>query len=221
MVADLKGQRIAIVGLPLGLKPGEYHIAGHYGSAKTPLIKKFFTVSDKQYTTQHINIKNKRKVNPLKQDMARIGKEQVRKRKAANFRDDTVADLDFVQPVQGIITGSYGKRRVFNGQPRRPHSGMDIAADTGTPVMSPSSGTVIESGDFFFSGNVLYIHHGRGLVTLYAHLDSITVKPGDNIEKGQVIGTVGATGRVTGPHLHWSVGLNGSYIDPALFLPEG
>ena len=100
MVADLKGQSIAIVGLPLGLKPGEYHIAGHYGSAKTPLIKKFFTVSDKQYTTQHINIKNKRKVNPLKQDMARIGKEQVRKRKAANFRDDTVADLDFVQPVQ-------------------------------------------------------------------------------------------------------------------------
>lgn len=220
MVTRLKGQSVAVVGLPLSLKPGEYHISGHYGSTSSLLIKKFFTVSDKQYTTQHINIKNKRKVNPLKQDMTRIKKEQVRKRKAVNFRDESFADLEFVQPVQGIITGSYGKRRVFNGQPRRPHSGMDIAADTGTPVISPSSGTVIESGDFFFSGNVLYIHHGRGLVTLYAHLDSIKVKPGDKVEKGQVIGTVGATGRVTGPHLHWSVGLNGSYIDPALFLPE-
>jgi murein DD-endopeptidase MepM/ murein hydrolase activator NlpD len=88
------------------------------------------------------------------------------------------------------------------------------------PVKSPAAGTVIESGDFFFSGNIVYIQHGRGLITLYAHLDRIDVKPGDRIEKGQVIGSVGATGRVTGPHLHWSVGLNGTWVDPALFLPE-
>jgi murein DD-endopeptidase MepM/ murein hydrolase activator NlpD len=126
--------------------------------------------------------------------------------------------MDFIQPVNGVISGSYGKRRVFNGQPRRPHSGMDIAAPKGVPVVSPAHGTVIESGDFFFSGNLVYIHHGQGLISLYAHLDETRVSTGDRVSKGQVIGTVGATGRVTGPHLHWSVGLNGSWVDPALFI---
>ena len=209
----------AVVGLPLSLKPGEHFISGHYGNDKA-LIKKFFKVKDKKYTTQRITVKNKRKVNPLKQDMKRIGTERKRKSKAANHWNDDKPDLEFVTPVNGIITGSYGKRRVFNGQPRRPHSGMDIAADKGIPVKSPAAGTVIESGDFFFSGNIVYLQHGKGLITLYAHLDRIDVKVGDRVEKGQVIGAVGATGRVTGPHLHWSVGLNGTWVDPALFIKQ-
>ncbi len=97
---------------------------------------------------------------------------------------------------------------------------MDIAAPKGTPVLAPSAGVVIESGDFFFSGNLVYLHHGQGLISLFAHLSKINVKIGDKVKKGQVIGEVGATGRVTGPHLHWSLGLNRTWIDPSLFLPQ-
>ncbi len=117
------------------------------------------------------------------------------------------------------MTGSFGRRRIFNGQSRRPHSGMDIAANEGVPVAAPTNGTVIELGDFFFSGNLVYIDHGQGMISMFAHLSEIDVELGQQIEKGQIIGKVGATGRVTGPHLHWSLGLNGSWVDPSLFLP--
>jgi murein DD-endopeptidase MepM/ murein hydrolase activator NlpD len=219
LITQKDGHNVAIVGLSLSLKPGEYFISGHYGKRKQQ-VKKFFRVKDKQYTTQRITIKNKRKVNPNKQDMDRIIPEQKRKRKAAKFWNESVPDVEFLTPVKGILTGSYGRRRVFNGQPKRPHSGMDIAADKGVPVEAPADGTVIETGDFFFSGNMLYIHHGEGLITMFAHLSRVDVKKGDKVKKGQVIGAVGATGRVTGPHLHWSVGLNGTWVDPALFIPD-
>jgi murein DD-endopeptidase MepM/ murein hydrolase activator NlpD len=214
-----KGQSYAVIGLPLSLDPGEYAIEGKVGQ-NNALIKKFFSIVDKQYTTQNITIKNKRKVNPEKRDYSRISKESKRKKKAATNWSSEQPDLNFLLPVEGTLTGSYGRRRVFNGQPRRPHSGMDIAAATGTPVKAPADGVVIESGDFFFSGNMLYLQHGRGLISLYAHLDRIDVEVGDKIRKGQVIGSVGATGRVTGPHLHWSVGLNGTWVDPALFIEQ-
>lgn len=219
LITRQNGTVYAAVGLSLSIKPGDYFISGHYGDRKQ-LVKKYFHVNDKKYTTQKITIKDKRKVNPIKKDMERIIPEQKRKRKAARYWTDETADVNFLVPVKGIMTGSFGRRRVFNGQPKRPHSGMDIAADKGVPVISPSAGTVIESGNFFFSGNMVYIHHGQGLITLYAHLNSINVAVGDKVEKGQVIGTVGATGRVTGPHLHWSVGLNGNWIDPALFIDK-
>ena len=217
LIADIDGVPSAIVGLPISLKPGEYHIEA---SNDGQLTRRFFTVADKQYSTQHITIEDDRKVNPYASDMKRILAEKERKEKARVHYSTGKADVDFLQPVEGINTGSYGRRRIFNGQPRRPHSGMDFAADTGTPVINPSAGRVIELGDFFFSGNLVYIDHGQGLISLFAHLSEIDVELGQQVAKGEVIGKVGATGRVTGPHLHWSLGLNGAWIDPALFLPE-
>jgi murein DD-endopeptidase MepM/ murein hydrolase activator NlpD len=217
LVTEIGGVTSAVVGLPISLKPGEYHIDS---SDDEQLTRRYFEVADKQYSTQRITIENDRKVNPYASDMKRILAEKERKQKAANHYSNDPVDVDFVVPVAGINTGSYGRRRIFNGQPRRPHSGMDIAADKGTPVRNPSGGRVIELGDFFFSGNLVYIDHGQGLISLFAHLSEIDVKIGQRVAKGEVIGKVGATGRVTGPHLHWSLGLNGTWIDPALFLPE-
>ncbi len=215
LVTRIDGNPSALVGLPLSLKPGEHHIENRSAGRQS---KKFFTVASKQYTTQHITITDDRKVNPYASDMPRILAEKSRKQKARNHFSGDPADVNFVLPLKGINTGSFGRRRVFNGQPRRPHSGMDLAAETGTPVRAPSGGKVIEMGDFFFSGNLVYIDHGQGLISMFAHLSEIDVSLGDRVIKGQVVGKVGATGRVTGPHLHWSLGLNGTWIDPALFV---
>jgi len=217
LVTRIDGVDRAVVGLPLSLKPGEYFIERRDGDQ---VHKKFFQVEDKQYTVQRITITDKRKVNPYESDMPRILAEKERKQKARTHYSRGDVDLNLLLPVEGIQTGSFGRRRVFNGQWRSPHSGMDIAADTGTPVLAPSAGRVIEMGDFFFSGNLVYIDHGQGMISMFAHLDEIDVALGDTVEKGQVVGKVGATGRVTGPHLHWSLGLNGTWIDPALFIPE-
>ena len=215
LVASIDGKTSALVGLPLSLAVGEHFIEKRDSSK---VSRKYFEVGPKQYSTQHIEIKDKRKVNPYASDMERILAEKKRKQKARNHYSTGAVDVDFLTPLQGRSTGSFGRRRVFNGQPRNPHSGMDIAAPTGTPILAPSDGTVIELGDFFFSGNLVYIDHGQGLISLFAHLSEIDVELGERVKKGQVIGKVGATGRVTGPHLHWSLGLNGAWIDPALFI---
>ncbi len=207
-----------LLGLPLTTKPGEHvvEIKNHQGK----LEKIAFKVEPKAYRTQHLTIKNKRKVNPYKDDMPRILSEKKRKTRARKHWLDSVVSADFIVPVDGRISGIFGLRRYFNNQPRRPHSGLDIAAPEGTPIKAVESGKVIEAGDFFFSGNVVYIDHGQGLITMYAHMNSIEVKTGDTIRRGQVIGTVGETGRVTGPHLHLSVIANQTLVDPLLFLPQ-
>lgn len=209
-------QWVAVVGIPLAEKPGELKlkVSTPNGTTEVP-----FHIKDKSYRTQHITVKNQRHVDPNPMDLKRIAGETKRSDAAlSKFTPTAAPPLQLMSPVEGVRSDSYGSRRVFNGQPRNPHSGMDIAAPKGTPIRSPAPGTVVEAGDFFFNGNTIYIDHGDGLVTMYCHLDSIKVKLGDRVSPGDVIGTVGATGRVTGPHLHWGVALNRAMVDPALFL---
>ena len=212
-----RGSRwVAVVGIPLATKPGPQtlQVEGPEGSVDVP-----FEVRDRKYRTQRLTVKNQRQVDPNPEDVKRIEQEQARSNAALSlFSTDTAPAFQLASPVVGVRSDSYGSRRIFNGQPRNPHSGMDIAAATGTAIHAPAAGTVVEAGDFFFNGNTLYIDHGYGLVTMYCHLSKLGVKLGDRVAAGDVIGAVGATGRVTGPHLHWGVALNRAMVDPALFL---
>jgi murein DD-endopeptidase MepM/ murein hydrolase activator NlpD len=210
---------IALVGIPLSAKPGTHTLRVFPVRGKAE--QRTFKVSDKQYEEQHITLKNKRKVNPYAKDLKRIRKEQARSRKAfATWNKMRRAHLDFTLPVNGRLSGTFGKKRFFNGQPRRPHSGLDIAAPKGTAVKAPAAGKIIETGNYFFNGNTVFIDHGEGLITMFCHLDSIDVKVGDVISRGDVIAHVGMTGRATGPHLHWTVSMNNTRVDPGLFLSQ-
>ena len=208
----------ALVGLALGAKPGTHHLDAKTDTDKA--LRLSFQVLDKQYESQHITIKDKRKVNPEKRDMERIGREtKAIKAALRHWSDNNAITLDFIKPVDGPYSSPFGLRRYFNEQPRKPHSGLDIAAPEGTPIKAPASGTIIDTGDYFFNGNTVFIDHGQGLVTMYCHLSRIDVKPGQTVATGEAIGLVGMTGRVTGPHLHWGVSLNDARVDPKLFLP--
>ena len=218
LIREREGRWQAVVGLPLGIAAGPHDLLlKPTGKSETRLA---IDVGPKRYAEQHLTIKNKRKVNPNEEDMKRITAERVRISAAMDqWHEVPEPDLTFTTPLEGPRSDSYGKRRFFNGQPRRPHGGMDIAMPAGTPIVAAADGVVTETGDFFFNGNTVFIDHGQGLLTLYMHMQEIDVAPGQVVTKGQRIGTVGATGRVTGPHLHLSVRLNGTYVDPGLFLP--
>lgn len=176
-------------------------------------------LKEKAYQKQYITIKDKRKVSPKKMDMKRINDESHRSRQAlARFSPQKFRSLSMIRPVDVNISDDFGKRRFFNNKPRRPHSGVDMAAPVGTPIVAPLAGQVVEIGEFFFNGNVIFIDHGLGLVSMYCHMHKFDVKKGQILKQGEKIGEVGATGRVTGPHLHWGVSLNGAMVDPRLFF---
>jgi len=219
LVARDSGRWQAVVGLPLSLKPGQHYIdVAEPGSAKRTLA---FAVKDKKYDSQYLTLQDKRQVEPNAEDLKRIQRDQeVIKRALATWSAREIDDVRLDQPAAGRFSSAFGLRRFFNKQPRNPHSGLDIAAPEGTPIAAPADGTVIETGNYFFNGNTVILDHGQGLITLYNHLNKISVSPGDVLVRGQKLGEVGMTGRVTGPHLHWSVSLNGTLVDPALFLPK-
>ena len=205
-----------IIGVALNATPGKHEVVARTTSGETTLE---FEVVGKQYPEQRLTIANRRQVNPLPEDLERIERESKRSRAAYARRTPMRPNLlPFKQPVQGIYSSPFGLRRFLNDQPRSPHSGLDIAADTGTPVAAPAPGTVALTGDFFFSGNIVLLDHGGGLVTMYGHLDRIDVEEGQAVDRGDIIGTVGATGRVTGPHLHWTVSIQGNRVDPVVVM---
>lgn len=207
---------LAIVGIPLATSPGTQTLRV---TANGKISELHFEVKDKHYRTQQLSVTNERQVNPTAEDLRRIEMESARTETALTHYSETLPpDFKLIQPVPGKPSDSFGFRRVFNGEARNPHSGMDIPAATGTPIKAPADGIVVEVGTFFFNGNTVFIDHGYGLATMYCHLSRIDVQPGQSLKRGEVIGLVGATGRVTGPHLHWGVALNRAMVDPALFL---
>jgi murein DD-endopeptidase MepM/ murein hydrolase activator NlpD len=205
---------LAIVGIPLGASIGK-HTLMVTGAAPVP-----FSVGEHKYRTQYLTVPP-RQANPNEEDLKRIAIEQERSDKALTlFTAADLRTLRLAAPITGERSDSFGSQRFFNKEPRKPHSGMDIAAPTGTPIHAPASGKVVEVGEFFFNGNTVYIDHGEGLVTMYCHMSKIDVKVGDQVKTGDVIGLVGATGRVTGPHLHFGVALNRAMVNPALLLEK-
>lgn len=179
-----------------------------------------FHVSEKFYTTQFLNIKDISKVDPLPQDKLRIEKETKKLTELfSGYTNSNPFQQPFTAPVRGPISSLFGLKRVYNKEPRDPHSGLDIAAKQGEPIHAVNQGKVVETGDYFFTGNTVIIDHGMGVFSLYAHLSKIEVKPGDSIQQGQQLGLVGMTGRVTGPHLHWTMIVNQTLVEPLLFVP--
>lgn len=219
MVVRHNGQWQALVGLPLTQEPGPQTVTTRDSRGDTREYS--FIVRAKEYAAQYLTLKNKRMVEPTEEDLARIAREQTIIQQAfAAWNDATLTSLRCFPPVHGPVTSVFGLRRFFNKEPRQPHSGIDIAAPVGTPVVAPLAGTVIQTGEYFFNGKTVFLDHGQGMVSMFNHLSRIAVERGARVNQGQEIGEVGMSGRVTGPHLHWTVSLNNNRVDPTLFLPE-
>jgi murein DD-endopeptidase MepM/ murein hydrolase activator NlpD len=219
MTIGSRGQWQAIIGLPLTTQPGSHTLRVRVGPDQHEYD---FNVAAKHYPESRITLADERMINPLPMDLERIDREtRLIQAAKATWSEVAAPPLAMSQPVAGEYSSPYGLRRFFNNQARNPHSGLDIAAPEGTPVMSAAPGRVVSTGDYFFNGNTVFIDHGQGLLTMYCHLQRIAVTPGQKIEAGMIIGNVGRTGRVTAAHLHWSVILNQTMVDPQLFLAGG
>ncbi len=219
LVIEAENEWIAVLGIPLEqAAPGELTVivsAPHEPSREVAL-----ELRQNTYEEQHLTVSRKY-VEPSPDELERIFAERkIIDTALNNWRDAPLADLSLRAPVGGRRSSSFGLRRFFNEQPRSPHKGMDIAAVTGTIVNAPMSGVVTATGDYFFNGNTVIIDHGQGFVSLYCHLSEIDVENGQSVATGAAIGKVGATGRVTGAHLHFATYLNGTAVDPALLLAD-
>lgn len=191
-----------------------------------PRLERELTIAERDYDVQRVDGVPPETVDPPDSAMERI-REEIRRVHQARLRDDPRTDFraDFQWPLRGPITGVYGSQRIFNGEPGRPHYGIDIAAPAGTPVRAPAPGRVTLADDaMYFSGGTLILDHGHGLSSSFLHLQRITVERGEHVDQGDVIGEVGASGRATGPHLDWRINLFDRRLDPATLvgpMPKG
>lgn len=218
LVVPDKGKWYAVVGLPLDMKTGPHTLQVKRGEADKRYT---FKVRPKKYPEQRITLKDKSKVELSPEDAERAVREiALIKSLKLHWQPSPDTDPAFLQPAQGRLSGHFGLRRIFNGQARAPHAGIDVAVPTGTEVVASSHGKVLAVDDYFFNGKTVFLDHGNGLITMYCHLDRIDVAADQTVRKGQAIGLSGQTGRATGPHLHWSVILNGAMVNPKLFLPR-
>jgi murein DD-endopeptidase MepM/ murein hydrolase activator NlpD len=208
-----------IIGIPLDAKPGvqRINIAAGAGSVQV-LYETSFEIDERKYPVQHLKV-DPRFLTPSEAEQQRIEREAPLITAAQDhWSAELPASYALDIPAKGRLSANFGQGRVLNGVPSVPHLGIDVAVNTGTPISAAAPGRVIDTGNYFYAGNSVFVDHGQGFITLYIHLSRIDVKEGDVVARGQRLGLSGATGRVTGPHLHWGVLLNGVYVDPQLFL---
>lgn len=210
------GQWVAVVGLPLDSVPVMHELKVQLAHETVMLP---FDIRPKAYPEQYVTLQDNSKVELSPADLARAEREiaAITELKQ-HWRAAPDTDLALMLPAKGELGGRFGARRFFNGQMRKPHSGLDVRAGDGKPVLASAAGVVLAVEDYFFNGRTVFVDHGNGLITMYCHLKRFDVKAGQPVRKGQRIGLVGQTGRASGPHLHWSVILNGAMVDPELFI---
>ncbi len=209
---------VFVVGFSRDAKPKAV-ITVHHSSGE--IEKHPISIEQRTYKIQRINGLPQQKVTPSEKDLVRIRKD-IQLVKKARKRDDERLEFTqtFIWPITGRISGVYGSQRILNGKPRSPHYGVDIAAPEGTPVKAPIDGVVsMVHNDMFYSGGTLILDHGHGISTVYIHLSKILVKKGQHVHQGDIIAKVGATGRATGPHLHWGMNWFETRLDPSLVVP--
>jgi murein DD-endopeptidase MepM/ murein hydrolase activator NlpD len=212
LVMNNAGQWQAVVGVPLDTPVGNATLTTSDGTTIE------FAVDEYAYKEQRLTV-SQNYVTPNDDALERIGAERkVIDAALTNWREADVSSVELQTPVAGPRSSSFGLRRFFNDQPRSPHKGMDIAANSGEPVMAPLAGVVAATGDYYFNGNTVLVDHGQGYVTMYCHLSEIEVIEGQEVAVGTTLGAVGATGRVTGAHLHFGTYMNGTAVDPAMLL---
>ena len=213
LIAEYATQRYAIFGIPLSAPIGTLSLSTN----QQPLQ---IEVKPYKYTEQRLTVKNQDHVSPNAAQLERYAREAKAQNDVYNSFNPSpwTAFPYFIRPTAGKFSNSFGKKRFFNGEPRAPHSGLDIPAPVGQKVIAPAAGIVAQTGDYFFNGNTVLIDHGQGLISMFCHLSKIQVSKGQHIAQGEMLGLVGKTGRVTGAHLHWSMSLNNARVDPQLFL---
>ncbi len=205
-----------LIGIDLDVRPGAYTVKVRGRTAGSgPVAADYpLAISRKAFPERRLSVEEKY-VTPPADTLERIRKEtELLRGLLARTTPDRLWDGPFVLPVPGPAISGFGRRSILNGQPRSPHAGTDFRAATGTPIEAPNRGRVVLAGNLYFSGNTVLLDHGMGLYSYFGHLSRILVAEGDVVERGSVLGKVGATGRVTGPHLHWSVRLAETRVDP-------